>query len=336
MDTSVLTADGSSTVFPITNTGGSYWNSIRRPATATTGRPSGPRSTAPTCASRTTSRASTATSRPASARTRRSARASRSATPGRASRASWRAASTSATPVRQPRPNSPAATSPRRPSTSSPTTSSASTASPSSSAVKSPTPASRASPSRNCAPSTARRSRTGRKSADPTVTSSRSAAPRVGHRYRVPQQRLRRPERAHQPRAALRPEPAAPAGHRAGRQRHRVHRAGVRRGRRRHAAHRPRNRRHPLRVREEPRRTGLPALRDLHAYTWEGTSRKEAAFTNFLLSDFGQEVFVSGNNYFQLPADRLATQREGRRVELRVSSTGPRTDATLSATTNRP
>jgi len=53
-----------------------------------------------------------------------------------------------------------------------------------------------------------------------------------------------------------------------------------------------------------------PLSRDLHAYTWEGTSRKEAAFTNFLLSDFGQEVFVSGNNYFQLPADRLATQRE--------------------------
>ena len=53
-----------------------------------------------------------------------------------------------------------------------------------------------------------------------------------------------------------------------------------------------------------------PLSRDLHAYTWEGTSRKEAAFINFLLSDFGQETFVAGNNYFQLPSDRLETQRE--------------------------
>jgi phosphate transport system substrate-binding protein len=53
-----------------------------------------------------------------------------------------------------------------------------------------------------------------------------------------------------------------------------------------------------------------PLSRDLHAYTWEDTSRKEAAFINFLLSDFGQEVFVRGNNYFALPQDRLETQRE--------------------------
>jgi phosphate transport system substrate-binding protein len=53
-----------------------------------------------------------------------------------------------------------------------------------------------------------------------------------------------------------------------------------------------------------------PLSRDLHAYTYEDTSRKEAAFINFCLSDFGQEVFVAGNNYFQLPADRLETQRE--------------------------
>ncbi|GAB3691737.1 substrate-binding domain-containing protein [Salinarchaeum chitinilyticum] len=53
-----------------------------------------------------------------------------------------------------------------------------------------------------------------------------------------------------------------------------------------------------------------PLSRDLHAYTWQDTSRKEACFINFLLSDFGQETFVAGNNYFQLPQDRLETQRE--------------------------
>mgnify|MGYP000504200611 CR=1 FL=1 len=53
-----------------------------------------------------------------------------------------------------------------------------------------------------------------------------------------------------------------------------------------------------------------PLSRDLHAYTWQDTSRKEAAFINFVLSDFGQEVFVQGNDYFALPDDRLETQRE--------------------------
>ncbi|WP_225333113.1 substrate-binding domain-containing protein [Halomicrobium urmianum] len=53
-----------------------------------------------------------------------------------------------------------------------------------------------------------------------------------------------------------------------------------------------------------------PLSRDLHAYTWQDTSRKEAAFINFLLSDFGQETFVRGNDYFALPDDRLQTERE--------------------------
>ncbi|WP_256299695.1 substrate-binding domain-containing protein [Haloarchaeobius salinus] len=53
-----------------------------------------------------------------------------------------------------------------------------------------------------------------------------------------------------------------------------------------------------------------PLSRDLHAYTYEDTSRKEAAFINFCLSDFGQEIFVAGNNYFKLPADRLESMRE--------------------------
>jgi phosphate transport system substrate-binding protein len=53
-----------------------------------------------------------------------------------------------------------------------------------------------------------------------------------------------------------------------------------------------------------------PLARDLHCYTWEDTSRQEAAFINFLLSDFGQEYFVKANNYFALPPERLETQRE--------------------------
>jgi phosphate transport system substrate-binding protein len=53
-----------------------------------------------------------------------------------------------------------------------------------------------------------------------------------------------------------------------------------------------------------------PLARDLHCYTWEDTSRQEAAFINFLLSDFGQEFFVEANNYFALPPERLETQRE--------------------------
>jgi len=56
--------------------------------------------------------------------------------------------------------------------------------------------------------------------------------------------------------------------------------------------------------------TEYPLARDLHCYTWEDTSRQEAAFINFLLSDFGQEFFVQSNNYFALPDDRLETQRE--------------------------
>jgi len=52
-----------------------------------------------------------------------------------------------------------------------------------------------------------------------------------------------------------------------------------------------------------------PLSRDLHMYTWDGTSRKEAAFLDMILSDFGQEVCVAGNNYFKLPPDRLENQR---------------------------
>lgn len=52
-----------------------------------------------------------------------------------------------------------------------------------------------------------------------------------------------------------------------------------------------------------------PLSRDLHMYTWEGTSKKEAAFINMILSKFGQETFVAPNNYFTLGKRRLKEQR---------------------------
>lgn len=51
-----------------------------------------------------------------------------------------------------------------------------------------------------------------------------------------------------------------------------------------------------------------PLSRDLHMYTYEGTSNKEAAFLHMILSDFGQETFVKPANYFTLPADRQQNQ----------------------------
>ncbi len=55
---------------------------------------------------------------------------------------------------------------------------------------------------------------------------------------------------------------------------------------------------------------GYPLSRDLHCYTWEDTSMKEAAFINMILTDFGQENFVASNNYFKLPEDRRKNQRD--------------------------
>ncbi|ESP88274.1 PstS family phosphate ABC transporter substrate-binding protein [Candidatus Halobonum tyrrellensis] len=43
-----------------------------------------------------------------------------------------------------------------------------------------------------------------------------------------------------------------------------------------------------------------PLSRDLHAYTWEDTSKKEAAFLRMILSDYGQEKFVASSNYVTL------------------------------------
>ncbi len=44
-------------------------------------------------------------------------------------------------------------------------------------------------------------------------------------------------------------------------------------------------------------------------YTWEGTSKKEAAVINMILSDFGQDTFVAPNNYFKLGARRREEER---------------------------
>ncbi len=55
---------------------------------------------------------------------------------------------------------------------------------------------------------------------------------------------------------------------------------------------------------------GYPLSRDLHCYTWEDTSMKEAAFISMLLSDFGQQNFVAANDYFTLPPERRQTQRD--------------------------
>ncbi|MBX0322867.1 substrate-binding domain-containing protein [Halomicroarcula sp. F13] len=52
-----------------------------------------------------------------------------------------------------------------------------------------------------------------------------------------------------------------------------------------------------------------PLSRDLHIYTWEGTSEKEASVINMCLHPFGQETFVAPNNYFTLGQRRLEEQR---------------------------
>ncbi|MFC6724919.1 PstS family phosphate ABC transporter substrate-binding protein, partial [Halobium palmae] len=53
-----------------------------------------------------------------------------------------------------------------------------------------------------------------------------------------------------------------------------------------------------------------PLNRDLHMYTWEDTDERESAFINFILSPMGQKLFVQGNNYFKLPSSELEEQRK--------------------------
>ena len=56
--------------------------------------------------------------------------------------------------------------------------------------------------------------------------------------------------------------------------------------------------------------TAYPLSRDLHCYTWDGTSKKEAAVINMVLSDFGQDTFVAPNNYFTLGSRRQQEELE--------------------------
>ncbi|MFB6070128.1 MAG: PstS family phosphate ABC transporter substrate-binding protein [Halanaeroarchaeum sp.] len=49
---------------------------------------------------------------------------------------------------------------------------------------------------------------------------------------------------------------------------------------------------------------GYPLARDLHAYTYEGTSKKEASFLRMLIHDFGQGEFVGPAGYAQLSDSR--------------------------------
>jgi phosphate transport system substrate-binding protein len=51
-----------------------------------------------------------------------------------------------------------------------------------------------------------------------------------------------------------------------------------------------------------------PLSRDLHMYTWEGTSKMEAAFLHMIISDFGQENFVKQAGYAALTDRRQENQ----------------------------
>ena len=54
---------------------------------------------------------------------------------------------------------------------------------------------------------------------------------------------------------------------------------------------------------------GYPLSRDLHCYTYEDTDRRESAFINMILTEFGQTNFVEPNNYFTLPPERREEER---------------------------
>ncbi|MFB6077568.1 MAG: PstS family phosphate ABC transporter substrate-binding protein [Halarchaeum sp.] len=49
---------------------------------------------------------------------------------------------------------------------------------------------------------------------------------------------------------------------------------------------------------------GYPLARDLHCYTYEGTSKKEAAFLRMLIHDYGQGEFVGPAGYATLSSSR--------------------------------
>ncbi len=56
--------------------------------------------------------------------------------------------------------------------------------------------------------------------------------------------------------------------------------------------------------------SGYPLARDLHMYTWKETSKKEAAFIRMILSDYGQSNFVTPVGYSKLSDKRQKKQLE--------------------------
>ncbi|MGA9401564.1 PstS family phosphate ABC transporter substrate-binding protein [Haladaptatus sp.] len=53
-----------------------------------------------------------------------------------------------------------------------------------------------------------------------------------------------------------------------------------------------------------------PLNRDLHCYTYEGTDKYEAAFIGMIISEFGQKEFVKPHNYIMLPEDRRKEEKQ--------------------------
>jgi len=53
-----------------------------------------------------------------------------------------------------------------------------------------------------------------------------------------------------------------------------------------------------------------PLARDLHCYTYDGTSEMEAAFLRMIISDFGQRTFVEPVGYAMLTEERRENQLE--------------------------
>ncbi|NHN59688.1 MULTISPECIES: PstS family phosphate ABC transporter substrate-binding protein [Halorussus] len=53
---------------------------------------------------------------------------------------------------------------------------------------------------------------------------------------------------------------------------------------------------------------GYPLSRDLHCYTYDGTSPKEAAYLRMLINEFGQENFVKTSGYSKLTKRRRENQ----------------------------
>ncbi|WP_276302003.1 PstS family phosphate ABC transporter substrate-binding protein [Halorussus lipolyticus] len=55
---------------------------------------------------------------------------------------------------------------------------------------------------------------------------------------------------------------------------------------------------------------GYPLSRDLHCYTYDGTSEMEAAYLRMLINEFGQENFVKPSGYSMLTEKRRKNQLE--------------------------